>query len=187
MRRVVKVGGSLLLRDDLLEAFAGWLADQSEAETLVIIGGGELIDAIRKLDGVHGGDPAETHWLCVELLETTFQLFSSWVDWESVRTGELLLEKSRSGFKTETPTLISVRAFYDRSVAIDAIPLDWRTTTDTIAALLAQQTAADELVLLKSCPIDSSASIQQLADLGIVDETLPLIQSQAIRVETLSS
>lgn len=187
MRRVVKVGGSLLLRDDLREALSRWIADQSEAETLVIIGGGELIDAIRNLDRVHGSDPVETHWLCVELLETTFRLFSSWFDWECVRTRESLLAAIRSGFKTESPTLISVSAFYNRDDAVDGVPLDWRTTSDTIAALLAQRTAAEELVLLKSCPVDPSARIRQLVELGIVDEAFPSIEStiHSIRVETL--
>ncbi len=133
----------------------------------MIIGGGELIDAIRKLDRVHGGDPVEIHWLCVELLETTFQLFSSWFDWECIRKrASRCWRQSEVGFKTESPTLVSVSAFYDRNDAIDGVPLDWRTTSDTIAALLAHRTAAEELVLLKSCPIDSSASIQQLAERG---------------------
>ncbi len=187
MRRVVKVGGSLLVREDLRVALPRWIACQSKAETLVIVGGGELIDAIRNLDRAHGGDPVEIHWLCVDLLETTFRLFSSWFDWECIRTHPALLAAIKSGFRTDSPTLVSVSAFYDRNDSIDGIPLDWRTTSDTIAALLAQRTAAEELVLLKSCPIDSSASIQQLADLGIIDEALPCIEStvRSIRVESL--
>ena len=188
MRRVVKVGGSLLVRDDLRAALPRWIACQSKAETLLIVGGGELIDAIRNLDRAHGGDPVEIHWLCVDLLKTTFQLFSFWFDWECIRKRQTLLAAIKSGFRVESPTLVSVSAFYDRNDVVAGLPPDWRTTTDTIAALLAQRTAAEELVLLKSCPIDASASIQQLADLGIVDEALPLIEStiRTIRVETLS-
>lgn len=187
MRRVVKVGGSLLIRSDLKQALTTWLDSQSKAETLVVVGGGELIDAIRHLDRTHPGNPIETHWLCVDLLEATCRLCASWFDWKCVHTSETLQARIRDGFGVEVPCLISVSAFYDRSNAPKAIPQDWRTTTDTIAALLARIAAADELVLLKSCPTDPSASVQELADQGIVDEALPLIESTvpSIRVTTL--
>jgi len=169
MRRVLKVGGSLLLRRDLQQALAEWLDRQSQAETLVIVGGGQLVDAIRSLDRIRPGNPQEIHWLCVDLLETTFRLFASWFDWDRIHSQEALRSRMQDGFSTQTPTLIAVSAFYDRGKASADIPQDWRTTSDTLAALLARRTDADEIVLLKSCPVDSSASIQDLADLGFAD------------------
>jgi aspartokinase-like uncharacterized kinase len=190
MRRVVKVGGSLLLRDDLLTALPRWLASQVDSETLIIVGGGELIDAIRNLDRVHGGDAVETHWLCVDLLDTTFRIVSGWFDWDRITTPQAFQEGITSGFSLPSPTLVSPRAFYTRDQvdgSIITVPLDWRTTTDTIAALLALRTAADELVLLKSCEVDPAASLNQLAAKGIVDEALPTVQFSigSIRVEQL--
>lgn len=191
MRRVVKVGGSLLLRDDLVKALPRWLAAQSEAETLIIVGGGELIDAIRRLDRVRRGDPAETHWMCVELLDATYRVFSQWFEWPRIDTAEAFCTANETGFSTRQPTLVAVRAFYDRSrhtAGHAAVPLDWRTTTDTIAALLAEDIGADELVLLKSCDVDATASVTQLSNRGIVDETLPLLpwQPKKIRIEKLT-
>lgn len=192
MRRVVKVGGSLLLRDDLLTALPRWIASQqADSETLVIIGGGELIDAIRGLERVHGGDDVDIHWLCVDLLETTFRIVSGWFDWHRVTTPQALRSCITSGFSLQSPTLVSARAFYVRDQVDDpniTVPMDWRTTSDTIAGLLAHLTAADELVLLKSCQVDPTASLDQLVSQGIVDEALPMIQCKikSIRVEQLT-
>lgn len=187
MRRVLKVGGSLLLRQDLQPALVEWLDRQSPAETLVIVGGGEVVDAIRRLDRIRPGNPVDIHWLCVDLLETTFSVFASWFDWDCIESPDSLRSRLLAGFSTQHPTLVAVNAFYDRGNANAEIPQDWRTTSDTLAALLALRTAADEIVLLKSCPVDPSASIQQLADLGIIDETLSLIESTIppLRVESL--
>jgi aspartokinase-like uncharacterized kinase len=190
MRRVIKVGGSLLLRTDLAEVLPRWISQQREAESLLIVGGGELIDAMRNLDKVCSVDPAEMHWMCVELLETTYQLFSEWFHWPCIETAEAFQQADQTGFSVDTPTLVSVSAFYNRrsAVAVDVdVPCDWRTTTDTIAALLARHVGAEELVLLKSCDVDPTASIEQLARSGVVDEALPGVASQAttIRVEKL--
>jgi aspartokinase-like uncharacterized kinase len=190
MRRVIKVGGSLLLRDDLLEVLPRWISRQSNAETLVVVGGGELIDAIRHLDEVRCGDPVETHWMCVDLLEPIYRIFSQWFDWPCIATPEALQWGIESGFSVDSPTLVAVSAFYDRACATDHtldMPLDWRTTTDSIAALLAHRIDAEELVLLKSCDVEPTASLEQLARSGVVDEALPRVPLQAtkIRVEKL--
>jgi aspartokinase-like uncharacterized kinase len=191
MRRIIKVGGSLLLRDDLPVSLPRWIAGQTQAETLVIVGGGKLIGAVRQLDRIRAGDPAETHWLCVDLLDATYRIFSQWFDWPCISTPEGFAAANANGFSLRSPTMVAVRAFYDRYegnlAAEAALPLDWRTTTDTIAALLAHRTAADELVLLKSCDVEPTASIEQLAEQRVVDQALPMIQSRmkSIRVEKL--
>lgn len=191
MRRVIKVGGSLLLRSDLTTAIHHWLSQQSQAESLVIVGGGEMIDAMRNLDQVRDVDPTEMHWICVDLLETTFRLFSQWFDWPCVATTAELQVAIDTGFSVESPTLVSVSSFYHRQLGcthgVD-IPCDWRTTTDTIAALLAVRSDADELVLLKSCDVAPNESPKQLADDGVVDEAFPIVAPlvKSIRVEKLA-
>ncbi len=190
MRRVVKVGGSLLTRKDLVSALPRWLESQGKAETLIIVGGGALIDAIRHLEEIRRGDPVETHWTCVGLLETTHRIFSQWFDWPCIGDAEELRAASQAGFSTSLPTLIAVNAFYAReqtSPSDLSVPQDWCTTTDTIAGLLAQRVAADELVLLKSCEVDPTLSVTELSRRGIIDEAFPLIASRlrTIRVERL--
>ena len=179
MRRVVKVGGSLLERIDLQVALLSWLERQETRETLIVTGGGRLVDAIRDLDAIRPGDVRQTHWLCVELLDVTFRLMSSWFDWPILTTWQELQHGMTHGFATDRPTLVAVRSFYHPDFGGDstnlALPCNWQTTTDSIAGLLALQTGADELVLLKSCQIDPRLSLRQLAERGIVDAAFPVI------------
>jgi aspartokinase-like uncharacterized kinase len=186
MRRVIKVGGSLLSRPNLPDSLNGWIARQSVAQNLVIVGGGELVDAIRRLDQVRPGDPVVTHWRCVELMETSRMIFASWFDWESLSTREELCRRLKTGFSSDQPTLVAVRSFYDRNTECDA-PLDWRTTSDTIAAILAVTVGAQELVLLKSCVIDPQQNIEALAANDVVDGTISRFANRIplIRVEQL--
>jgi len=194
MRTVVKLGGSLLLRHDLVRAINRWLQANREqsfaTQWLFVVGGGSMIDAIRDLDRIRPGDPEEVHWRCVDLLQTTFDIVGNWFDWNRIGSTEELNRANREGFPVERPTLVAVRSFYSpqiQSEASPSLPHDWRTTTDSIAARLAQRVAADELVLLKSCMIDQEQSIEELAQQGIVDEAFPRIARtlDSVRVERL--
>lgn len=185
MRRVVKVGGSLINRSDLTDALPRWFENQRRAENLVIIGGGSLVNAIREIDSIRPGEPEATHWLCVDLLEYTFRLAASWFDWPVVVDADQLATAIEAGFEIDRPTLVSVRSFYRPDCDQERrllLPSDWQTTTDSIAALLALVVDADELVLLKSCDVDSSLNFGQLAAAGIVDEAFPGVAENVHRV-----
>lgn len=189
MRRVVKIGGSLLRRDDLVPTLTRWFVQQQPAENLVVVGGGAVVDAIRELDEIRPGDPVETHWLCVSLLDVTLRRMASWFPWPVVTTPEELRRGLSTGFATATPTLVGVGAFYgpEAEGASDVLPTGWETTTDSIAAWLALQVDAGELVILKSCDVNSDWSPEQLSAAGIVDEAFPGIARRIdfLRVERL--
>lgn len=174
-RRVVKVGGSLLRRGDLPERLGAWLTAQPPGETLVIVGGGELIDAMRRLDAVRAVDPATMHWRCVSLLRGTFETVRDWFpSWHVIESAGSLDAAIERGFASDAPTLISVPAFYhpDADDDLPPLPEDWRTTTDAIAAQLAVRVRAGRLVLLKSCPVEPAADLDELSRRGIVDEAI---------------
>ena len=166
MRRVVKVGGSLLTRPNIAASICRWIDQQTPAQTLVIVGGGEMIEAVRRLDRIHGLDATATHWICVDVLVASEALFATWVpDWKRIQTRDqfALLDQSDS-----IPILVSIPAFYHRECSA-ILPTDWRTTTDAIAGYLGVRTDADEVVLLKSCPVPRCNAIDDLAAAGIVD------------------
>ncbi len=71
--------------------------------------------------------------------------------------------------------MIDSTAFYNNDEKFELLEVDppvagWVTTTDSIAVYSAALLQADECVLLKSCEIDDSWSIEQMVALGIVDE-----------------
>jgi len=171
MRRIIKIGGSLLMRDDLVATLDDWIARQPAAQNIAIVGGGELIDAVRRLDRLHRCDPARVHWRCVELLRTTF-------DWLADQLSGWQLHSTTDQFNAlrwQTGSgkhLVAVDTFY--GIDSDAgLPLSWDTTTDAIAGWLAILLKADELVLLKSCRPPAWSRLNDLAGRGFVDAALP--------------
>ena len=189
--RVVKLGGSLLTQDKLVPTMLDWIATQPPAQTLVVVGGGEIVDAVRNLDKRYPLPPDQVHWMCVDLLRATHtytvSMFPQWISINS--TDEL---RSLVALTNPSTSLVAVDAFYRRELPEDwspvakLLPSDWRTTTDALAALLAVTVKADELVLLKSCEIPDF-EINELARLGVVDEAMSILVSRIprVRVEPL--
>ncbi len=105
MRRVIKVGGSLLSSPNLPDSLTRWIERQGVAENLVVVGGGELVDAIRKLDQIRPSDPVKTHWRCIELMEMTRSIFADWFDWDSIITSRQLETVMANEFSSERPTV----------------------------------------------------------------------------------
>ncbi len=172
-RRVVKVGGSLLTRPSFISDLRLWVEQQPDAENFFIFGGGEIIDVVRRMDEIHGLESEFSHWFSVALLDTSFQLACHWLsDWQTIETSQELTEELAS--IGERPALamnhlVCVKSFYHPKAPGD-LPQDWRTTSDSIAAWLAHQIDADELVLLKSCEVDPQDSLSQLTQSGVVDQ-----------------
>ncbi len=195
MRRVIKIGGSLMSRPDLqsclpelFDAIA--VADPPAAdplETLVIVGGGQLVDAVRKWDQQRPLDPAKTHWQCIELLQYTFERIGDWFPaWQRIDSVASLQDAVQRGFSTTAPNLTSVRSFYDRGNDGD-LPHDWRTTSDSLAAKLCSDTAADELVLLKSCEIEESWDRRSLISRGVIDEAFTMFDNADWKLRVVSA
>ncbi|WP_168565661.1 amino acid kinase family protein [Crateriforma spongiae] len=180
MRRIIKIGGSLLCRPTLVADLRRYLNDQPPAHSLLVVGGGKMIDAVRELDGLRRLPSADVHWMCVDLLHATFQICRGWLaELDAIdRRNDLAqwLEQTQDVRNTcpdPRTTWISPRAFYRREDDSGSLPETWATTTDSIAALLAEKTCADELVLLKSCDVESEADVDRMTESGIVDAAFP--------------
>lgn len=195
MQRIIKIGGSLLLRQNLATSINQWLDTQPAKETMVIIGGGRLIDAIRELDQKHTMAAERIHWMCVDLLAATASFAADVFGWPLITTEQqwnAMIDPEHDANKAQLsglPTVITPTVFYNQraNLADIQIPNDWRTTTDSIAALLAHLVDADELVLLKSCPIEQTMLSTELAQTGIVDESFPELSRnlKSVRIEQL--
>jgi aspartokinase-like uncharacterized kinase len=195
MRRIIKIGGSMLLRDNLATAVNQWLDTHPSDQTMIIIGGGKLIDAVRELDQRHKMPPQQMHWMCVDLLAATASFAADFFGWPLIKTKQEWKDTVQpgTGFPNSQvsalPTVVTPAVFYNRNTSVRGTrsPHDWRTTTDSIAAFLAHQVDADELVLLKSCPIAPKMSLEKLAEAGIVDEAFPEVARdlRSIRIEQL--
>lgn len=228
---VVKLGGSLLSQPNWPVWLEAWLAAQPPGEFLMIVGGGQTIDAMRYLDQAHTLETRPMHWRCIRLLDATFEVAAEILQrpvrrftwqliassdqlastFEPVRTAEgshpLTEPSSNSHPSPPLPhdagsvtaaerscTLVRVAAYYqpqshanpmsatstdadgddwtagtDGAWDTNAVPEDWRTTTDCLALHLGHRVGAARVVLFKSCPVGHLSGLEQAVNEGIVD------------------
>lgn len=168
--RVVKLGGSLLDLPDLAERFRCWLAGEPAAKTVVLVGGGDMADVIRRAFAQHALSEEAAHWLCIRVLGVTAELLARLLP-ESLLT-------DRWSAVDELPADLIVldcqRFLKDDDCRPSPLPHTWDVTSDSIAARLAERLAADELVLLKSVSIAPDISPAAAATAGLVDAYFPI-------------
>jgi aspartokinase-like uncharacterized kinase len=182
--RIVKFGGSLLTWAEWPSAFRRWLATQPQRRTVLIVGGGGLVDGVRDWDRAHRLNPSDAHWLAIDAMSLTSRLAAHllpeahWTDdWATV--GVLPLGGAPPP-KGRTPTRVLIfdpRPFLQATEPITAggpLPQSWDVTSDSIAARIAGLLGSDELVLLKSClPDPPVATLEAAATAGFVDRGFP--------------
>lgn len=167
-RLVLKVGGSLLAQSESPELLRRFLERNFEGKQVnLLIGGGKVVDMLRSFDANHYATAETIHWCCVDLLHLTYEFVSDWLPSASP------IESRKAFLNHQTNDapgvyLIAPRSFYTREDG-DVLPLDWNTTSDSIAAFLAKKLSIHRLVVLKSCDIPNAITIDQAASLGIVD------------------
>jgi 5-(aminomethyl)-3-furanmethanol phosphate kinase len=166
--RVIKLGGSLLDCQDLGPRFQAWLALQPAAANLVVAGGGELVEAIRRIDRVRPLGELAAHRLCIRAMSLTAELAAR-VLGAAVLAG-WPLETDFVAVDDARPSVVDVSQFVaeDQQQSRDPLPESWQVTSDSIAARLAAVLGADELVLLKSSLPEGDA-LEELTAEGYVD------------------
>ncbi|HEX5103382.1 MAG TPA: hypothetical protein VFV87_06205 [Pirellulaceae bacterium] len=183
--RIVKVGGSLLDWPQLAEQLSRWLESQPRQPSVLICGGGDFTDAVRRAQAIHRFDDETAHWMCVRALSVTAQLLArllpgaklagSLDDVVALARGgaEQIVFDAGAFLRAEEPQVVGL-----------PLPHDWTATTDSIAARIAELTGASELILLKSSDPPPHRSLADLAVAGYVDEHFPLAAAElpAIRL-----
>ncbi|MCA9218550.1 MAG: hypothetical protein KDB27_36025 [Planctomycetales bacterium] len=180
--RFIKLGGSLLARADLRQRFRDWLEKQPAADrTIVLVGGGAIVNAVRDLDSCHQLASNESHWLAIRAMAVSAELFTLlFPDFEVIH--ELPGHDQQGTFVLDAYDCLHALPESKRT----ALPEGWHVTSDSIAGFLSSMMDADELVLLKS-KHNSFSSIQLAADAGFVDSFFPEIAAncRSIRFATL--
>lgn len=180
--RVIKLGGSLLTLPDLKTRFEAWCAEHPHPLTLVVVGGGGLVDAVRRIHDVHSLPESFAHWCCIDLLEQTARLAHQILPQVSLLETRDELDGIFSDQEVPSPStagilaIVQVRLFFAREQGNMGLPESWQVSSDSIAAVLSRTYAAEELVLMKSAaPPAGSADLRALAAAGMVDEVFPTV------------
>lgn len=163
-RRVIKLGGSLLDLSDLIPRFQHWRSSTPPATELLLVGGGPSVRGLRNLSG--GQDDEVMHF---QAIAEMFQNLSRFSD-------RALSGASPVSILSELPTTSSgppqLYLFDCRNWCAQnrTLPRNWTTSSDSIAAMIAIEWSADELVLLKSTAHDP---LTALTESNVVDEFFP--------------
>ena len=174
MIRVVKVGGSLLDLPDLPERLRAWLAAQPEAHSVLIAGGGPLVEHVRDWNAAKPIDEAAAHWMCVDLLTVTAHLLHAWLpEIPLIESDALLCRRLGDPGATIFGPAVWMR-HSEPALPGTWLPGNWETTSDSIAGRLAAALQADDFVLMKSVlpPRKTSKELSALAAIGYIDSIL---------------
>ena len=164
--RVVKLGGSLLAQAECAANLHLWLSTQPCLKTVLIVGGGEKVDHLRRQQLSLELTDEQAHFVAIDLMvENSISLIGHFPEAHFV--SDLFSITASPSSSMHSPNLY----FFDSRVwsrSNRKLPRNWMTTSDSIAAAISCELAASELVLLKSTlpvslnPVEIAAS--QLVD-----------------------
>jgi aspartokinase-like uncharacterized kinase len=182
--RIVKVGGSLLAWPGLPQALNPWLADQPSAIHVLLCGGGAIVDALRAIDQSLHLPAQAMHWLAIDAMSLTARMLAEATPKTPLFESYDLFLARLSDRATSGALLFDAREFlrhHEPHLPGTRLPQNWDVTSDSIAARLAEATAANELVLLKSS-VPPAATREELAAAGYVDRHFPMAARALPRV-----
>lgn len=178
---IIKLGGSLLGIPDLRSRLQNFLGDFSRSRSILICGGGDAVDQIRKWDSIYRLGEARSHWLALRALSITARVVEKAVPGLELADS---IESVESIWKTgRIPVFDPFQFIVDIDEgSIDSLPRRWRVTSDSIAARMAVVFGSPELILLKSVSFPERISMTEAAELGLVDEYFPTAARDIPRV-----
>lgn len=192
--RVIKLGGSLLDWPGVVERLRSWIAAQSAATNVLVVGGGQLVDVVREFDRRHTMRAADAHWCAVRGMEINSRLLCAalggavWLDWPSTEAAGDVVELVRAQAANHRDDQTAHEVCYgllssplailnptrllehdEQSLSSRRLPMSWQVTSDSIAARAAEVLGAEELVLLKSADPPEPLTIERMIETGYVD------------------
>jgi len=156
---VVKVGGALLGLDDALASTLSALEQAAHTHALVIVpGGGPFADAVRAVHRHHSLSNDDAHWMAILGMEQYGILLAS-----RIRSAELVHRRgeiARAHARHRVPVLAPYRWIREA----DPLPHSWDVTSDSIAAWIASEIGAQQLILIKPDAHDALTVVDRYFD-----------------------
>ena len=164
---IIKLGGSLLGSTEL----AHWLAlitKFGDGKVLIVPGGGVFADAVRETQKISNVSDAVAHELALLAMDQ-FGLLLAGMNHMLV-TANSELEIAERGWQHRGIVWLPSKMV----LADDSIAKSWDVTSDSLCAWLANKLDADQLILVKSKPLEAyrseeSISLQHLVEDELID------------------
>jgi hypothetical protein len=156
---VVKVGGSLFDHPHLGAGLHAYLEALAPRAVLLVPGGGDLTEAVRKLDRLHGLGQEAAHRLALQTMTVT---------------AAFLAQVGHCADLTGRVRILDAHTFAEEDEGKPgALPHTWAVTADSIAARVAVLHQAERLILLKSIAMPLGSTWAEAAERGWVDRHFP--------------
>ncbi|HLF97065.1 MAG TPA: uridylate kinase [Methylococcaceae bacterium] len=164
--KVVKLGGSLASGSHLRPWLAA-LAEHGPGRVALVPGGGPFADAVRASQKVWDFSDRSAHRMAL-LGMRQFGLMLCGLE-------PALTEAPGAAAVKKTLEEGGLPVWLPDEEELDAagVPSSWDITSDSLAAWLAGRVGAEELLLVKSCPVGEGATLESLVGDGIIDPALP--------------
>jgi len=146
---VVKVGGGVLADVGAFDGVLATLADAAgSCRLLVVPGGGPFADVVRAVDRQIGLSDTAAHWMAIAAMDQYAEVIAQRLVQSSLvdDPGEIGTAIGRGGVAVLRPS----RWLRDA----DPLPHSWDVTSDSIAAWIAGQLGARQLILIKPPGVD---------------------------------
>ena len=141
---VVKLGGGLLGYPEYFEAALMAIREMAgQRPTLIVPGGGLFADAVREVDARVGISDDAAHWMAILAMDQHAHLIA-----DRVETSAVVMDVDEIR-RAVSASLIPVLAPSRWLREADPLPHSWDVTSDTIAAWVAGQLEAEQLILIK--------------------------------------
>ena len=164
MEAVLKVGGSLAENPTSLTKLCRKLSDLAKDNRIVIVpGGGEFADTVRKLDKTYGLSDVVAHKMAIVAMDQ-YGLFLSDITPNSYVSHSL--EEISNPVSDKVPIFLPSQLMFCE----DPLENSWDVTSDTIAAYIADKLHAKKLVLVTDVDGVFSEDPKQNVDTKLIEE-----------------
>jgi 5-(aminomethyl)-3-furanmethanol phosphate kinase len=164
---VIKLGGSLSESGRIASILK--MVGRARLACVIVPGGGTFADVVRAAQVEHGFSEAAAHRMAVLAMHQAGMMLCA--IHARLQPAETLAGIRRAIAQSRVPVWLPMKLVDgDRSIS-----RDWNTTSDGLAARLAERLGSAPVVLVKSCRVPRSASAVRLAREGIVDPTFAAI------------
>jgi hypothetical protein len=141
---VIKLGGGVLAHVEHLGATLDAIAARArDRRVLIVPGGGPFADAVREVDRRHALSPEASHWMAILGMDQYAHVIASRVQGAAI--AETVDDIARALASGHVPVLAPSRWLR----VVDPLPHSWDVTSDSIAAWVAGQVGARDLMLIK--------------------------------------